>query len=51
MIVASTARVPDTPLAMGFAVYSILVVQLLTLALDLVQALADPRLRHGLEDL
>ncbi len=51
MIVASMVAVPDTALAMGFAVYSILLVLLIMLALDLVQALVDPRLRSGLADI
>jgi peptide/nickel transport system permease protein len=38
---------PDTPLAVGFAVYSVLLVLPLTFLLDLTQALLDPRLRQG----
>jgi peptide/nickel transport system permease protein len=41
-------RLPDTAAMMGFAVYSVIVVQLLMLALDLVQAVIDPRFRERL---
>jgi peptide/nickel transport system permease protein len=41
-------RVPDLAAVMGFAIYSVLVVQALMFGLDLVQALFDPRFRAGL---
>jgi peptide/nickel transport system permease protein len=39
-------RIPDTTAVMGFAVYSVLAVQAVMLALDLVQAAFNPRLRE-----
>ncbi len=47
LIVGSIAYIPDTPAAVGFAVYSVLVVLPLMLVLDLIQAAVDPRLRTG----
>ncbi len=38
---------PDTPLALGFAVYSVLLVLPIMFVLDLLKALADPRLSEG----
>ena len=38
---------PDTSLAAGFAVYSVLMVLLVMLLLDVAQAIADPRIREG----
>jgi len=38
---------PDAPLAVGFAVYSVLVVLLVMIPLDVIQAIADPRMREG----
>jgi peptide/nickel transport system permease protein len=38
-------QVPDTAAMLGFGVYSVIVVQLLMLALDVVQAIIDPRFR------
>lgn len=38
---------PDTPLALGFAVYSVLLVMPIMLILDLLKAIVDPRLREG----
>jgi ABC-type dipeptide/oligopeptide/nickel transport system permease component len=37
---------PDAPLAMGFALYSVLVVLLVMLFLDLIQAFISPRIRE-----
>jgi peptide/nickel transport system permease protein len=39
-------NVPDTPLAMGFAIYSTLVVVPIMLLLDVVKAAVDPRIRE-----
>ncbi len=47
LIVGSVAYAPDTPAAVGFAVYSVLVVLPLMLILDLIQAAVDPRIREG----
>jgi peptide/nickel transport system permease protein len=44
----ATQRIPDTAAVMGFAVYSVIVVQVLMLALDLLQAALNPRFREGL---
>ena len=43
--------VPDIPLAMGFAVYSVLIVLLVMFVLDIVQAVANPLVRSGVKDL
>lgn len=37
---------PDTPLALGFAIYSVLMVLPIMLILDILKAMADPRLRE-----
>jgi peptide/nickel transport system permease protein len=47
LIVAGFAGTPDAPLAMGFAVYSVLLVLPLMFLLDLVKAIVDPRVREG----
>jgi peptide/nickel transport system permease protein len=39
--------IPDVSLALGFCVYSIVVVLSIALILDIVQALVDPRIRLG----
>jgi peptide/nickel transport system permease protein len=46
----SMSGVPDAPLAMGFAVYTILLVLLLLLALDILRAVVDPRMRLGVAE-
>jgi ABC-type dipeptide/oligopeptide/nickel transport system permease component len=38
--------IPDTPLAMGFAIYSSLLVVPIMLLLDVVKAAVDPRIRE-----
>jgi ABC-type dipeptide/oligopeptide/nickel transport system permease component len=40
---------PDITLALGFAIYSVLLVLLMMLALDVAQALVDPRMREGIQ--
>jgi peptide/nickel transport system permease protein len=40
--------IPDTPIALGFTVYSVSVVLLVMFLLDIVQAVLDPRVREGL---
>jgi peptide/nickel transport system permease protein len=47
-IVGSVRVAPDLPMAMGAAVYSVLMILPLMLVLDMLQALVDPRLREGL---
>jgi ABC-type dipeptide/oligopeptide/nickel transport system permease component len=44
--VKSMNFIPDAPAAMGFAIYSVMVVLLLMVVLDLVQAMLDPRVRE-----
>jgi peptide/nickel transport system permease protein len=45
VIVIAMSSSPDAPAALGFAVYSVIMVLGLMLTLDIVQALADPRVR------
>jgi ABC-type dipeptide/oligopeptide/nickel transport system permease component len=47
MIVGAVYATPDTPAVMGFAVYSVIVVLLLMLVLDVSNALINPLLRRG----
>lgn len=47
-IVGSVRMGPDLPMALGGAVYSVLMVLPLMLILDILQACVDPRLREGL---
>ena len=44
--VRSMAYIPDTPAAIGFAIYNVIVVLILMGILDLVQASLDPRIRE-----
>jgi ABC-type dipeptide/oligopeptide/nickel transport system permease component len=46
LVVASFTYTPDAPTLLGFAVYSVIVVLLLMLFLDLMMALLDPRVRE-----
>jgi peptide/nickel transport system permease protein len=48
LITASIGTTADIPLAVGFAVFSVLLVLPLMVALDIVQAIVDPRIREGL---
>ena len=48
LIVNSAIGAPDTAAAMGFAVYSVLLVLPVMLILDILQAVFDPRLRDEL---
>jgi peptide/nickel transport system permease protein len=41
---------PDVPAAMGFAVYSVLLVLPLMLVMDILQGIVDPRIREGVMD-
>jgi len=47
IIVSAMSSVPDAPAALGFTVYSVIMVLLLTFLLDVLQALFDPRVREG----
>jgi peptide/nickel transport system permease protein len=44
--VYSMAGIPDAPAALGFAIYSVMVVLILMSILDLIQYLLDPRIRE-----
>jgi len=46
LIRAGMTIIPDAPAALGFAIYSVLLVLPLMLCLDLLQAVADPRIRE-----
>ncbi len=39
---------PDAPLALGFAIYSVIIVLLIMIFLDIIQAIFDPRVREGI---
>ena len=45
LIVNTMSGTPDLPMAMGFAVYSVLVVMAVMLILDVVQFILSPQLR------
>jgi ABC-type dipeptide/oligopeptide/nickel transport system permease component len=47
LITGAMRNVPDTPTAMGFAIYSVLLVLPVMLILDIVQGIVDPRIREG----
>jgi ABC-type dipeptide/oligopeptide/nickel transport system permease component len=42
--------IPDAPAALGFALYSVIVVLVVMFVLDVVQAMVDPRLRERLSE-
>jgi ABC-type dipeptide/oligopeptide/nickel transport system permease component len=46
LAVKSMQFIPDAPAALGFCLYSVIVVLLLMFTLDLLQAIVDPRLRR-----
>jgi peptide/nickel transport system permease protein len=46
VIVISMRSFPDAPAALGFAVYSVIMVMSLMLILDVIQAMLDPRVRQ-----
>ncbi len=50
LIVRTMSLTPDAPMAMGFAVYCVLVVLLLMLILDIIQALVSPWLRDEVDE-
>jgi peptide/nickel transport system permease protein len=48
-IIVNTIRdIPDAAAILGFAVYSVLIVLLIMLVLDVIQASLDPRVREGI---
>ena len=48
LITFSLNQVPDAPIILGFAVYTIIMVLILMLVMDLLQAVIDPRIREGI---
>ncbi len=51
MITGAMAFIPDTPIAMGFAVYSVLLVLPVMFILDILTGVADPRIREEMSEL
>jgi len=47
VIVEAMSGIPDAPAALGFAVYSVVMILLLMFLLDVLQAVFDPRVREG----
>lgn len=47
VIVEAMSGIPDAPAALGFAVYSVVIILLLMFVLDVMQAIFDPRVREG----
>lgn len=47
VIVAAMSGTPDAPAALGFAIYSVILVLFLMFILDVLQAAIDPRVREG----
>lgn len=47
VILSAMSGIPDAPAALGFAVYSVLMVLVLMFLLDVLQAALDPRVREG----
>ena len=47
VIVKAMSGIPDSAAALGFAVYSVVMVLLLMFVLDVLQAVFDPRVREG----
>lgn len=50
LVIRSVQHAPDAPLAMGFAVFSVLLVMPIMFLLDVVRAWVDPRLRLEVEE-
>ncbi len=48
LAVTSMSVIPDVPLAMGFALYSVILVLAVLLALDLAQIVLNPRIRNDI---
>ena len=48
VIVKAMSNIPDAPAALGFAVYSVIMVLVLMFFLDVLQAIFDPRGREGI---
>jgi peptide/nickel transport system permease protein len=48
IVATGVAALADAPLAMGFALYSVIVVLIVMVVLDIAQAIVDPRMRERL---
>jgi ABC-type dipeptide/oligopeptide/nickel transport system permease component len=48
VILGAMSGIPDAPAALGFAIYSVLLVLILMFLLDVLQAALDPRVREGI---
>ncbi len=48
VLATSMQGIPDAPAALGFAVYSVVMVLLLMFVLDVMQAILDPRIREDI---
>lgn len=48
VIIKAMSGIPDAPAALGFAIYSVVMILLLMFILDVLQALLDPRVREGI---
>jgi len=46
LLTRSLSGIPDVSLALGFSVYSVIVVLVIMLVLDILQGVADPRVRQ-----
>lgn len=47
VVVAAMSGEPDAPAALGFAIYSVILVLIMMFLLDVLQAALDPRVREG----
>ncbi len=47
IILSAMSGAPDAPAALGFAIYSVIMILLLMFMLDVLQAIFDPRVREG----
>jgi peptide/nickel transport system permease protein len=50
VITTSWVYIPDAPIAVGFAVYSVLLVLPIMFVFDVIQGLVDPRIRQGVTE-
>ena len=48
VILEAMSSTPDAPAALGFSIYSVIVILLLMFVLDVLQAALDPRVREGI---
>jgi peptide/nickel transport system permease protein len=47
VIVSAVSTAPDTPAAMGFAIYSVIIILVIMFILDVITALINPLIRRG----